>query len=740
MIARPSARLTLAALLLPATSACATSGDVAAANVPAAASAQSVAEAAQAETLPPLFALEMQRGEEFLAGMMEQGVVVPLPKDPGGGYTHEQHKRNFRAIYQGGQLYRITGDERYRAYVRDMLLAYADMYPALGDHPAKANQNVGRLFWQVLNDAMWLVHSVQGYADIRATLTPAERQRIDDNVFRPAARFLSVDSQRTFDRIHNHATWATAGVGMTGYLLGDDDMVQRALLGSDKSGEAGFLRQTELLFSPDGYYTEGPYYQRFALLPFMVFADAIAKNEPERKIFAYRDGILVKALRTTIQLTYGGYFFPFNDAIRDKSLNTAELYEGVAIGYANTKNPDLLSIAEFQGRTVLSANGLTLSRDLAAGRAEPFPFRSLLLSDGPEGKQGAVAVLRDGEGPDHMALVAKNSSQGMGHGHFDKLSWQLYDKGNEIVRDYGAARFLNIEAKEGGRYLPENESWAKQTVAHNALVVDQTTHFDGDAKVADSLAPEQLYFSDSDALQITTARIDTAYPQSPVAMLRSLALLEVDGLAEPVIIDVLRASGDGARTFDLPLHYSGHIMETGFDVTRNVAGRPVLGDSDGYQHIWVDGTAVPRAGKSHMTWLLDGRFYSYRFVPRDGLQVILAESGANDPNFNLRREPIAIQRVSGVDAVTFVSMIEPHGLYDGATEQTIDSRSLVASLEHIKQGNNDIVIVETKGGAKTALAISYDTDPARRHSATIDGAPVSWTGFAARIELPGEGN
>lgn len=690
--------------------------------------------------LPPLFTSEMARAKSFVAGMMDQGIVVPQPKDPGGGYTHEQHKRNYRAIHLAGQLYRITGDEAYRDYVRDMLLAYADLYPTLGDHPAKANQNVGRLFWQVLNDAMWLVHTVQGYGEVRDTLSDADRERIDNNVFRPAVKFLSVDSQKTFDRIHNHATWATAGVGMTGYLIGDQDMVDRALLGSDKSGKTGFLRQTELLFSPDGYYTEGPYYQRFALLPFMVFADAISKNEPERRIFEHRDGILKKTLTTTIQLTYGGYFFPFNDAIRDKSLNTAELYEGVAIAYAETGDPGLLAIADFQGRTVLSDSGLKVSRDLADGKAAPFDFKPMLLSDGPDGDQGAVAVFRHGTGPKHTALVAKNSSQGMGHGHFDKLSWQLYDNGNEIVRDYGAARFLNIEAKEGGRYLPENESWAKQSVAHNALVVNETSHFDGNAKVADRFAPQQLYFSAEPDLQVSTAKIDTAYPDTDVAMTRTLALLDVDGLSAPVTIDVMRVVGPGALTFDLPLHYSGHIMETGFDVARNVGARPVLGEDDGYQHIWVDGTARPSADKAYMTWLLDGQFYTYRFVPADSLQVILAESGANDPNFNLRREPIVIQRVEGADSAAFVSILESHGLYDGATEQTIGSRSQIASLRHIEQSGYDLVIVETHSGAKTALAISYEDDPAKSHTISMDGLEVTWNGFAARIELGERGN
>ncbi|WP_336987078.1 alginate lyase family protein [Altererythrobacter aquiaggeris] len=691
----------------------------------------------QPVALPPLYAAELSRSEEFVTGMMAQGVVVPVPKDPGGGYTHEQHKRNYRAIHLSGQLFRITGEQKYRNYVRDMLFAYADLYPALGEHPAKANQNVGRLFWQVLNDAMWLVHTVQGYGAIRDTLSADERERIDNNVFRPAAMFLSVDSNRTFNLIHNHATWATAGVGMTGYLLGDRDMVDRALLGSDKSGESGFLRQTELLFSPDGYYTEGPYYQRFALLPFMVFADAIERNEPEREIFAHRDGILQKALTTTIQLTYGGHFFPFNDAIRDKSLNTAELYEGVAIAYSVSGDPGLLSIADFQDRTVLSNNGLKVSRDLAAGKAAPFGFRSMLFRDGPEGDKGAVAVFRNGTGPRHTALVAKNSSQGMGHGHFDKLSWQLYDNGHEVVRDYGAARFLNIEAKEGGRYLPENESWAKQSVAHNALVVNETSHFGGNVDIADSFAPRQLYFSAKPELQVSTATIDSAYRGENVIMTRTLARMDVTGLTAPVTIDVMRASGEGALTFDLPLHYSGHIMETGFDARHNVASRPVLGDDNGYQHIWVDAVARPKGGNAYVTWLLDGRFYTYRFVPSGALEVYLAESGANDPDFNLRREPIIIQRIQNTDSATFVSILESHGLYDGAAEQTIGSRSAIASLRHVRQGGNDLVIIETTSGDKTALAVSYDNVESKRHSASIDGREFSWTGFAARIDLGG---
>lgn len=660
-----------------------------------------------AETLPPLFASEMAMSQDIVDTIIAEGVVVPVPKDPGGGYTHEQHKLNFRAMYLAGDLFRITGDQKYRNFVREMLLEYAALYPTLGDHPARANQNVGRLFWQVLNDAMWLVHSIQGYEAIRDTLSEEDRDLIDNQVFRRAATFLSVDSERTFNLIHNHATWATAGVGMTGYVLGDQHLVDIALKGSDKSGETGFLRQTEMLFSPDGYYAEGPYYQRFALLPFMVFANAINENEPEREIFEYRDGILLKALDVTIQLSYAGQFFPFNDALKEKGLKTAELYEGIAVAYAKTRDPGLLSVAQWQGRTVLSEGGLLVANDLAAGKAEPFPYNSMLLSDGPNGDQGAVAIMRTGDGMTGQALVAKNSSQGMGHGHFDKLSWQYYDNGYEIVTDYGAARFLNIEAKEGGRYLPENESWAKQSIAHNTLVVDETTHFDSDVEFADANAPQQLAFIQQDGLQLSAAKIDTAYPD--VSFTRVMALVDLPGSEHPLVVDLVRADSDGTHQYDLPMHYQGQIMRIGFETDSSVTSRPVLGADNGYQHIWVDAEGTPTLSENaFVTWLLDDRFYTARWIPQYGSKTVLAEIGANDPNFNLRREPILIQRLSGAGSASFVTVLESHGKFDGAAERTTLSDSLIQSVEHIREGDADIVTITMKDGATQTLTIGAD--------------------------------
>ncbi len=657
---------------------------------------------------------------------MSEPIAVPEPKDAGGGYTHEQHKLNAKTIYEAGKLYEFTGEDRYAEHAAKLLLAYADMYPGLGLHPEKKEQSPGRLFWQNLNESWWLVYAIQGYVSIKDTLSLEARDNIETNLLREITTFLSDGSPETFNKVHNHGTWANAAVGMTGYTIGDDELVEQALLGLDKSGDYGFLKQLDELFSPDGYYNEGPYYQRFALMPFVLFGQAIEKNNPERNIFEYRDGILQKAIYATIQQNYGALFFPINDAIKDKDIATTELQYGVAVAYDLTGDPGLLSIAQAQGQVVPTEGGKKLADALARGEAAPFDYAPMRLRDGADGEQGALDIFRASNDPDDLTVVVKNTSQGLGHGHFDKLGLLVYDAGHEIIRDYGAARFLNVEAKYGGHYLPENNSFAKQTIAHNTLVVDETSHFNGDTETGNNFAPSLGAFLVSDNLQITTAEIDTAY--DGVGLDRTVAMIKDAAFSQPIIVDLIEAHSSDPHQYDLPFYYNGQLVETNFELLADPLIRNPLGSHNGYQHLWRVGESEPIDGNTQVTWLLDRRFYSVTSAVPDNSNVIAVEIGANDPNFNLRREPAFILRARATDGVSFASVIEPHGEYNPTMEYTVGSHSNVKSVTHFESGAAEFILVETVDGQRVGLGIAGESETDAEHSVSVDGQEVIWTG------------
>ena len=653
---------------------------------------------------------------------------VPQPADPGGGYTHEQHKKNGIAINDAGVLYQLTGERAYAERARELLLAYAQMYPGLGEHPVKASRTPGRLFWQTLNESVWLVYAIQGYDAIHDALSVEDRAQIESKVLRPMADFLSVGSPETFDRIHNHGTWAVAAVGMTGYVLDDATYVERALYGLKGDGSGGFMRQLDELFSPDGYYTEGPYYQRYALMPFVVFARSIESNDPDLAIFEYRDSILLKAIYGCIDLSYAGLFFPINDAIKDKGLGTVELRYGLSIAYGLTGDPAVVSVADLQDTYVLTGDGFRLARARDLGDAEPYVYRSRFFRDGPQGERGALAVLRSGGTAYSQALVLKATAQGMGHGHFDKLGLLFYDNGQEILPDYGAARFLNVEQKEGGRYLPENTSWAKQTVAHNTLVVDERSHFEGKLAIAERLNPSPLLFASNDDIQIAAAEMRGAY--DGVSFNRTTAL--VHGIAgdHSVVVDVLNATGSGRHQYDLPVHYNGQIVDVSHALESYTTQLRPLGDANGYQHLWLRARSRVAAGELfYVTWLTDNRFYTYTMVALDDMEVLFAELGANDPDFNLRRERAMIFRIRGADNHSFVSILEPHGEYNGTEEFTVDSRGRIAEIRHHRAGQTDALGLWSSSGAGRTLTFSYDPDNDAAHSMDVGDKTYSWNGY-----------
>lgn len=713
----------------------------------------------QSKADAPLFAQALEHARKEVDAEITAGIFVPTPRDMAGGYTHERHKKNFFTLQQAGNLYQITNDKKYATYVKELLLAYAKQYPKWGIHPTNRSYATGKIFWQCLNDANWLVYSSQAYDAIYDFLTAAERQLLEDDLFRPLANFISIENPKFFNRIHNHSTWGNAAVGMIGLVMNDESLVKRALYGLQDDGldddmldndggfikikgqhQAGFLAQLDYSFSPDGHFTEGPYYLRYAMTPFLLFAKSLHHNRPKLNIYAYRDSILRKSIYSLLYETDAqGRFFPINDAQKGMSWKSREVVAAVDIAYSDFGNdPMLLSIAQKQGRVTIDEAGFRTAMDLAAGRAISFEHRSISYRDGAKGQKGGLGILRmDNKSGSEICLVAKYAAHGMGHGHFDKLSYSLYDEDGEIIQDYGAARWVNIDQKGGGRYLPENQSYAKQSIAHNTLVINQVSHYNAQVKRAETYHPEQYFFeAKKPNVQIVSAKEKYAYMDTE--MHRTLVLFKDEHYKNPLVIDVFRVQAQQDNQYDLPIWFQGHLLQTDFEYNTKNQALTTLGHEYGYQHLWQEATGYPTGNSHQITWLTPlndggsqarGKITTLTTATTPSDELIFARIGASDPHFNLRRDPAFICRRKASSTV-FATVIESHGTYDPVSEIPSHPFPQIQSVEvvHDSETYTAVQLADKDGKNWLLIIANQNNDEKAAHSLIINDKKINWTG------------
>ena len=694
----------------------------------------------------PLFDATLEKVKKVVDQEISAGIDTPIPKDFSGGYTHYRHKQNFIIAQKAGVLYQILQDDKYAIYIRDMLFQYEAMYKNLPIHPQERSYARGKLFWQCLNDSNWLVYMSQAYDTIYNFLSEEERTKLEDNLFRPFADYISLENPKFYNRVHNHSTWGNAAVGMIGLVMEDEELIQRALYGIEDDGlpiggldndggtikvegqKKGFFANLDDPFSPDGYYTEGPYYQRYAMYPFLIFALGMENVRPDLKVLQHKDNVLLKGVNALLNLSDAdGEFFPLNDGQKGMSYYTASLVTAVNIAYHyGNQNPKLLSIAEKQNEVLLDESGLDVAIAIRDGKAKPFTKKSINLTDGINGKQGGVGVLRYGN--EDLTLVFKYAAQGLSHGHYDKLSYSLYEKGDEILQDYGLSRFVNIGQKGGGNYLKENKTWAKTTIAHNTLSQNGEMHFGGQYQTA-STNHSNLFFFDAakDNVQVVRATEVNAYPGT--TMHRTMALIKDEHFDKAFMLDVMKVKSSTKNDYDFPFYYMGQVINGNFkwDSPSNLVP---LGENNGYQHLYLEGRGKPATNNTKFSWLGNGKFYTLTSVASETDELLLTRLGANDPDFNLRRDAGFMVRRKDTDNTTFVSVIEPHGSYSPVSEASLNSNSNIANLAIVSDNDNytAISITDMKGNKQLFILSNKNASNSTKHSLSINDKKYSWTG------------
>ena len=688
--------------------------------------------------------IQQELGEKSLMGISLDALIrdtdsyIALPIDvpghsPAGGYAHNKHQLNGKYIDQAGRLFLITGDEKYAQFTAELLMQYADKYLKLGFHEQRNTNPPGRLFHQLLNEHVWLLYASLGYSCISHWLSKEQQQHIIARLFIPLLDMSTVQYDFDFDRIHNHGIWAVASVAICGAAIGQEkyiDMSIHGLAGDDEEG--GFLAQISKLFAPSGYYIEGPYYHRYAIRPLVMFAELVHRFRPELDIFNFKDQVIGKTIQALLSTAYPNGVFPsLNDS--SKSMDIKD--EGVVVAaslYAKhyPEDENLLGIAKIQGQVWVSGCGLALSKAYQAKESVAMPcLPSIELNEGRDGDKGAQGFIRmqNAQG-DISQLVMNYGQHGMGHGHFDTLGMSYFNNNQEVLREYGFGRWVNVEPKFGGRYLDENKSYARQTIAHNLVSVDAGCQNGFDVDTADSKHGVPHFFVGTGNIQGMSAYAHDFYPG--VDQQRSVVLIEHEQLAHPLLVDLFRLSSEETHQYDYSLQYQGQIIRTNVEHQQHAILNP-MGDDFGYQHLW-NVAQGPAQETTLVSWLQGQSYYTWLSASSADDTLFFTRTGANDPSFNLRSETSLVLRREAKNSL-FANVLETHGYFNEAVEASLEARGKIHSIEII--GFNDEASVIEILGDDIALTVMINNAPnateASQTTIEFNNQSYSWQGFLA---------
>jgi hypothetical protein len=368
----------------------------------------------------------------------------------------------------------------------------------------------------------------------------------------------------------------------------------------------------------------------------------------------------------------------------------------------------------------------------AAGEDGFKSFESLLAPPVPSAQKELAAQpsrLLDGYGmgylndPQDRVGAAMYYGLKAGHGHFDRLNFEIFAHGVPIMPDLGYADAMND-------FVPGIYTWSKNTVSHNCVVVD--------AKRQPGNIPGTVeLFANSPFARVLDVEAKETYPQCSTYR-RAMVMVDVPGVGESYFVDFFTVAG--GRQHDYSLHGPVGKFEAiggtwGQKRPGTLAGPdveigsfyddPKLASKDhktgyasyagsGFQHLTGVVPLEDGDGKWVAQWAHErkpGAKLRIRVLPQDGQQVMLANARVS-PVKQPQQLTYVIARRQGAEGLAsrFVSVIEPYG-----GEPTISEVAQVnmpggrgAAIEVRRGGETDVILYDPSKSAKAVAGIETD--------------------------------
>ncbi len=258
-----------------------------------------------------------------------------------------------------------------------------------------------------------------------------------------------------------------AAVGICGYAINDQKVCRQKRF-TAWNWTKRFLKRNDQLFSPDGYHG------RSLLPPFLSTSNLPVRRSDWTSSAWNWVSCKITTIHWSKTTSYSVFKTAFPDgtlpALNDSSKTISINDEGVIMAtsvcyhrYEQTET--LLGMANHQQNVWVHASGKTLSDAVeAADEIKPFNWGSLFVEAALKVRKAAlvffVTVMSKTtipwrwSGLVNTAAITRKYHSALDHGHYyDGLHLSVFNRGHEVLHDYGFGRWVNVRAKFGGRYI-----------------------------------------------------------------------------------------------------------------------------------------------------------------------------------------------------------------------------------------------------------------------------------------------
>jgi hypothetical protein len=430
-----------------------------------------------------------------------------------------------------GLLWQTTGDEKYAEAGKEILLKFANLYL---QYPTD-NTILGpaHVFFGTLSESFWGVDMAYGYDllyDYRG-FSSADRMKIKEKLFYPLARI----TQQFPESASNRQLWYYNVSAAVGFLYGDQELIDFAL-----NGKYGFNWQLGSALPESGFWPEWSGYHFVALRGMIHLAEMARHNGLDLYHRSIAGRTMKKMFDAPFRIIKPNLEFPRNkDSGGGRILEYATFWEIAYSVYRDPRYLALLTLTGLQrGKQVVGEESgaketenpislFNLVPDLPTYKAEIYPRESTKV----EGN--GFAILRNGSGKDRRYLYLDYGIMGGEHGHPDRLQMGYYALGRNWIVDPLNEQYFN----------PNLQLWYRQSIAHNTVVLDQTTQTwtNGYGRFFGALPPHP----------VASGASTTEYPGAEVTR----TLLQVGDY----FLDLCDIQAAEPRIIDWPLHGYGRV-------------------------------------------------------------------------------------------------------------------------------------------------------------------------------------